>query len=50
MANYSINSTIKHGKYTEKVDASHLNQVYLETGDTQVLTEAAVKYFEKELN
>lgn len=42
MANYSINSTIKHGKYTEKVDASHLNQVYLETGDTQVLTEAAV--------
>ena len=39
---YSINSTIKHGKYTEKIDSTHLQQVYLETGDTQVLTEAAV--------
>lgn len=39
---YSINSTIKHGKYTEKIDSTHLQQVYLETGDTQVLTEAVV--------
>ena len=29
---YSINSTIKHGKYTEKIDSTHLQQVYLETG------------------
>ena len=39
---YSINSTIKHGKYTEKLNGTTLQQVYLETGDTQVLTEAAV--------
>lgn len=42
MANYVINPTIAHGKYTEKIDSSHLTQVYLETGDTQVLTEAAI--------
>ena len=42
MANYVINPTIAHGKYTEKIDSSHLTQVYLETGDSQVLTEAAI--------
>ena len=42
MASYTINASIKHGKYTEKVDSSHLNQVYLETGDSQVLLETAL--------
>lgn len=39
---YSLYGTPKHGKYTEKLSSTALQQVYLETGTSQVLTEAAI--------
>ena len=39
---YTLYGTPKHGKYTEKLSSTALQQVYLETGTSQVLTEAAI--------